>query len=89
MTKVMFMLWMFCFSGRLGLIVAWQVKKKKKVPYCFSAVDSCCYATNRMSLSTGYIKLVFPAHISARSFYTLAGGVWFWLPVALEYEVCI
>lgn len=49
-------------------------KKKKKVPYCFSAVDSCCYATNRMSLSTGYIKLVFPAHISARSFYTLAGG---------------
>lgn len=60
------------FLSQMGLIVAWQVKKK--VPYCFSAVDSCCYATNRMSLSTGYIKFVFPAHISARSFYTLTGG---------------
>lgn len=73
--RAVFMLWMFCFLGRLGLIVAWQgEKKKKKVPYCFPAVDSCCYATNRMSLSTGYIKFVFPAHLSARSSYTVTGG---------------
>lgn len=72
--RAVFMLCMFCSSARLGLIVAWQGEKKKKVPYCFPAVDSCCYATNRMSLSTGYIKFVFPAHLSARSFYTVTGG---------------
>lgn len=80
--RAVFMLWMFCFSEWLGLIVAWRVEKKK-VPYCFSAVDSCCYATNRMSLSAGYIKFVFPAHISERSFLYFNRRVRFWLPVGL------
>lgn len=59
----------------LGLIGAWQVEgKRDKVPYCFSAVDSCCYATDRLSLSPGCTTFVFPAHTSARSFHTFTGG---------------